>query len=127
MARPSTSMWSPAWLLPALPGRSVAANSSVVLSHHTAIGWNPKPRLNVAAACSFSECAVTNVASTSSTTTSPRSTPAALEAGNPGSRPHTCRRILARACSTRFSTAGLASSSTRHTVGGDATGPNRPS
>ncbi len=37
----------------------VIASSSVVLSHHTPIGWNPKPPLNVAAACSFSECAVT--------------------------------------------------------------------
>ena len=54
-----TSMWSPAWLLPALPGRNVIASSSVVLSHHTPSGWNPKPPLNVALACSFSECAVT--------------------------------------------------------------------
>ncbi len=29
------------------------------------IGWNPKPRLNVAAACSLSECAVPKVASRS--------------------------------------------------------------
>jgi hypothetical protein len=28
-------------------------------------GWNPYPRLNVGAACSFSECDVTNVASRS--------------------------------------------------------------
>jgi hypothetical protein len=31
-------MWSRAWLLPALPGRKVIANNSVVLSHHTPIG-----------------------------------------------------------------------------------------
>ena len=43
MARRRTSMWSPAWLLPALPGRNVTASSSVVLSHHTPSGWNPKP------------------------------------------------------------------------------------
>jgi hypothetical protein len=41
MARVRTSMWSPAWLLPALPGRRLIANSSVVLSHHTPMGWNP--------------------------------------------------------------------------------------
>ena len=38
-------MWSPAWLLPALPGRRLIASSSVVLSHHTPIGWKPKPAL----------------------------------------------------------------------------------
>ena len=58
MAPLSTSMWSSAWLEPALPGRSVMASSSWVLSHHTPSGWNPKPPLNLAAACSFSECAV---------------------------------------------------------------------
>src|SRR5215207_8994221 len=31
MARRRTSMWSPAWLLPALPGRRLIASSSVVL------------------------------------------------------------------------------------------------
>ena len=45
----------PGVLLPALPGRRLIANSSVVLSHHTPIGWKPNPPLNVAAACSFSE------------------------------------------------------------------------
>ena len=39
-----------------------------MLSHHTPSGWNPNPPLKFAAACSFSECAVTSVASTSSTT-----------------------------------------------------------
>ena len=82
-------MWSPAWLLPALPGRRVIANSSVVLSHHTPIGWKPNPPLNVAAAYSFSECAVTSVASTSNTTTSPRSMPATFDAGGWDSRLHT--------------------------------------
>ena len=64
-------MWSAAVLDPACPVRSCAARNSSVLSHHTPIGWNPKVRLNVGAACSFSLCATTIVASTSSTTTSP--------------------------------------------------------
>jgi hypothetical protein len=38
-------MWSRAWLLPALPGRKVIANNSVVLSHHTPIGVKPEPAL----------------------------------------------------------------------------------
>ena len=127
MARVRTSMWSPAWLLPALPGRSVTASSSVVLSHHTPSGWNPKPPLNVAAACSFSECAVTKRGvdvqhhHLAEVGAGDLWTPARC-----GSRPHTCRRTLARAFSTRFSAAGVASSSARHTVGADATGPSSP-
>ena len=61
-------MWSSAWLAFALPGRSRTARISPVLSHHTPSGWKPKPPLKFAAACSFSECAVTSVASTSNTT-----------------------------------------------------------
>ena len=94
-----------------------------MLSHHTPSGWNPNPPLKFAAACSFSECAVTNVASTSSTTVSPRSVPATGEAGSPaGSCAHTCRRTLARAAPIRFNAAGVISSNARHTVAGDATG-----
>ena len=127
MARRSTSMWSPAWLLPALPGRNVTASSSVVLSHHTPSGWNPKPPLNVAAACSFSECAVTSVASTSSTTIS-----AQIDAGDLG------RPARSAAGSTRGGGSGPGPSrpasaplgwphpTLRHTVGGDATGPSSP-
>ena len=66
-----TVMWSPAWLAFALPGRSRTASISPVLSHHAPSGWNPNPPLKFAAACSFSECAVTNVASTSITTVAP--------------------------------------------------------
>ena len=54
-------------IVPALPGRRLIASSSVVLSHQTPIGWKLKPPLNVAPARSLSECAVTSVASTSST------------------------------------------------------------
>ena len=118
-------MWSPAWLAFALPARRVMARSSRVLSHHTPRGWNPNPPLKFAAACSFSECAVTNVASTSSTTVSPRSAPAAADAGNPsGSNSQTRRRARARALAIRFNAAGVTSSNVRHTVAGDATGPH---
>jgi hypothetical protein len=62
--------------------------------HHTPIGWNPKPCLNVAAACSFSECAMISVAYTSKTMVPPRSTTAVLEAGTRGSWLHTRRADL---------------------------------
>ena len=121
-------MWSAVVFEPAFPGRSIAASISWVLSHHTPIGWYPNPPLNVAAADSFSECTVTSVASTSSTTVSPRSVPATFEAGSPprlaASWAHTCRRTLARAFSTRRIAAGVSSSRVRHTVGADATGPS---
>jgi len=68
---------------PAFPVRSIAARNSFVLSHHTPNGWNPKVFLKVADAFSFSLCATTIVASTSSTTVSPRSVPATFEAGMP--------------------------------------------
>ena len=62
---------------PGVPGAAAsAARNSLVLSHHTPSGWNPKVPLNVGAAVPFSLCAITIVASTSSTTTSPRSVPA---------------------------------------------------
>ena len=83
IAADRTAMWSAVVLEPALPGRSVAASISWVLSHQTPIGWYPNPPLNVAAAFSFSECTVTKVASTSSTTVSPRSVPATFEVGTP--------------------------------------------
>ena len=64
-------MWSTTVFDPALPGRSTNANGSPVppapWSQKAHSGWNPKPRLNVGAADSFSEWAVTRVASTSIT------------------------------------------------------------
>jgi hypothetical protein len=74
----------------------------ILISHHTPIGWYRNPFLKVTAAPSFSECAVTKVASTSRTTVSPRSPSATFEAGTPlGSWDHTCARTFARAFSTR--------------------------
>jgi hypothetical protein len=68
--------------------------------------------------------ATTIVATTSSTTTSPRSPSATLLAGSPsGSGDHTWRRTLARAVSILVNRAGVSSSRVRHTVGGEATGP----
>lgn len=73
-------------------------------------------------------CATTIVASTSSTTTSLRSVPATLEVGTPASLPassaHTWRRTRALAVWILFIAAGVNSSSARHTVGADATGPS---
>ncbi len=123
IAAVKTSTWSAAVFAPAFPGRSVTASSSLVLSHHTAIGWNPNPPLNVGRACSFSECAVTKVASTSSTMTSPRSAPAAFDAGTAPGWDHTCRRVLALARWTRANAVGVSSNRARHTVGAEATGP----
>src|SRR5450756_673418 len=64
-------MWSAAVFDPALPGRSAIANGSPVpsgpWSTNAHNGWNPNPFLNVGRAFSFSECAVTRVASTSTT------------------------------------------------------------
>src|SRR5680860_326180 len=94
-------MWSAAVFDPALPVRSMPARNSSVLSHHTPRGWNPKVFLKVGEACSFSECAITIVASTSSTTVSPRSVPATFEAGRPSwlaaRSAQTWRRVRARA------------------------------
>lgn len=68
------------------------------------------------------------VASTSSTTVSPRSVPATRLAGSrpcrSTTRAHTCQRVRARAASTFFNRAGVNSANARHTVGGEATGPN---
>jgi hypothetical protein len=110
---------------PAFPARSTPVRNSLVLSHHTPRGWNPKVFLNVGEAFSFSLCATTIVASTSSTTVAPRSVPATLLAGNPsGSWDQTWRRTRARAAAIFFNRAGVTSSRVRHTVGAEATGPS---
>ncbi len=45
MAAVRTVMWSAVVFEPAFPGRSIAASISWVLSHHTPIGWYPRPAL----------------------------------------------------------------------------------
>jgi len=65
------------------------------------------------------------VASTSSTTVSPRSVSATHDAGSPpGNTDHTCLRTRARAASILRNLAGVNSARVRHTVGAEATGPN---
>ena len=83
----AASMWSAAVFEPAFPGRSTMASGSpfpsAPWSAQAVIGWNPKVFFQVGAACSFSECAITMVASRS-TVTRP-----AVRAGRgvPGQRP----------------------------------------
>src|SRR5450759_1557021 len=101
-------MWSVAVFEPAFPGRSRIANGSPVpsgpWSRNAHNGWNPKPRLNVGAACSFSECEVTRVASRSMTNGCFASLPWS-GACSPARR-HACSRAAARAVSIAFSAAG---------------------
>ncbi len=119
-------MWSAAVLEPALPGLSSIARGSPVpsgpWSAHAPIGWNPKPFLNVAAASCFSECAVTRVASTS-TTSGAFADRSWFGAAGPASF-HAPARAAARAVSIAFSAAVASEarvSISRDTVGSDAT------
>lgn len=118
-------MWSLVVFEPALPGRSDPARNSPLLSHQTPIGWYPNVFLNVRVACSFSLCATTIVASTSSTTTSAgRVVPATFEAGRPpGTRPHTRARVPPRRLDP-LQRLRADPSKARHTVGADATAPS---
>ena len=90
MACWSTAMWSAAVLAPALPGRRVPARASRLSSRWQTSGWKPKPPLKLPAAPSFSERAVTSVASKSRV----------IRSGQSGERhlnraqSHTCTCIL---------------------------------
>jgi hypothetical protein len=84
-------------------------------------GWNPNVRFQVGAADSFSECAITIVASRSKGI----SAPSAPGADFPASF-HTCSRAAARAlriARTAFGPAAAKVLTSRDTVGSDATGP----
>jgi hypothetical protein len=129
-AASSTVMWSAALFAPALPGRSRAVRNSPVLSQNASIGWNPNVPLNVALAWSFSECAITMVASRSITSTPrpPRviARPAARARGNARPRTSVCwaqatSRAAARAAATAAPSRRFR---TRHTVESEATAPN---
>jgi len=97
----STAMWSAAVLEPAFPLRSMAESGSPVpswpWSRKVSKGWKPKPFLNVGAACSLSECAVTRVASMSMTTGCPAR--AAWSGACSPAAAHTRARAAARAAS----------------------------
>ena len=127
IAADSTAMWSAVVLEPAFPGRSVAASISWVLSHHTPMGWYPNPPLNVAAAASFSECAShqggvdvqhDRLAEVGAGDLRGRKPAAGGEL-----RPHVAADLGAGLLDP-LSAAGVSSSSVRHTVGADATGPS---
>lgn len=116
----STVTWSAAVFDPAFPGRSKPARASPPAmsgrSRKHSNGWNPNVFFHVAAAFSFSLCAIVIVASKSSISPPVRSGPApAAQAAS---------RALARAACTNGSRAASTRSSSRHVVGIDATGPN---
>jgi hypothetical protein len=119
----STAMWSAAVLEPALPLRNSPANASPPAtsgrSKKHSSGWNPKVFFQVAAAFSFSLCAIVMVASKSSRSSSVRSGPAPAA--------HAASRATARARRTAGRWSPSIRSSTRHVVGIEATGPNRSS
>ena len=114
-AAPATAIWSQAVFAPALPGLSIPANGSADSSRYASSGCKPKPRLNVPAAPSFSECAVTSVASRSITICSGR--PPAC---------HVRSRTAARAERSAWVSSGSEAirSITRKAVEPEATGPN---
>jgi hypothetical protein len=119
-------MWSAAVLDPALPGRSMMASGSpepsAPWSANTVSGWKPKVFFQAGAACSFSEQAVTMVASTSSGTSPPPAPGAAAPASA-----HTRWRAAARADRIAVSDRGASAAKTaisRDTTGPEATGPN---
>ena len=118
-------MWSAAVFDPAFPGRSMIARGSPFpswpWSAQTVIGWKPNVFFQVGAACCFSECAITMVASRS-TVTRPPSAPGAA---SPASA-QACSRAAARAARIAFSARGRSAArslTSRETTGSDATGP----
>jgi hypothetical protein len=115
---------------PALPGRSLAASGSAVLSHQQPSGCRPKPLKFGSAPC-LSEWQATTVASSRRQVT-PSSTLSAM--ATPGSAPcrvsicaHAARRAAFTAPAIRPSVrpppAAISSSPLQH-VGTDATSPN---
>lgn len=97
-----------------------------MLSRKHNSGWQPKPRLSVAAACSFSEWEATRVASRSRTRPG-RSRPPARAAGIPAVVSAACSQAASRAVALaerrRASAAESMPASRRQAVGVEATGP----
>ena len=119
------SMWSAAVFDPAPPVRSMIARGSpfpaAPWSAKAARGWKPKVFFQVGAACSFSEWAITIVASRS-TVTSPPSAPGAFSPASAHARSRAAARADRMAFSARGRSAARALTS-RDTTGSDATGP----
>ena len=90
--------------------------ASPVASKNAINGWNPNPRLYVGAAPSFSECAVSNVASM-------------FNVIDPGRAPasHARARALARAARIRLRSCSSIDLITRCVVVSDALAPNKRS
>ncbi len=127
----ATAMWSAAVLEPAFPGRSMhrqglpAAVRPVI--DECPQRMEPEPAFNVGAADSFSECAVTRVASMSMISGAAAS--AAWSGACSPASAHTRARAAARAASIALSAAGASAASAsivRDTVGSEATRPYTP-
>ena len=123
-------MWSATVLEPAFPRRSSTDSGSPVpsgpWSTNAHNGWKPNPRLNVGAACSFSEC---DGDQRGVHVDRPAAGPRRRRGRGPASpaSDHALGRAAARAASIAASAAGASAarvSISRDTVGSDATGPN---
>ena len=103
------SMWSAAVFDPAFPGRSTMASGSpfppAPWSAQAVIGWKPNVFFQVGAACCFSECAITIVASRS-TVTRPPSAPGAASPASAQARSRAAARAARIAFSARGRSAG---------------------
>ena len=129
----TTVMWSAAVFEPALPllqqHRQRLPGARPGRGRRTPRADGSRTRvLNVGAACSFSECAVTSVASTSIDQRRLRRRRRGRGRAAPASC-HARARAAARAVSIAASAAGASAASAsivRDTVGSEATGPNTP-
>jgi len=121
-------MCSLAVLDPALPGRSMMPSASPAppapWSANAASGWNPNVFFHVAAAFSFSECAITIVASISTGISDP-SAPGARSPASAQARSRAAARALRITPSARGRSAASALTS-RDTTGPEATSPVSP-
>ena len=118
-------MWSAAVFEPAFPGRSTIARGSpfppAPWSAQAVIGWKPNVFFQVGAACSFSEWAITMVASRS-TVTRPPSAPGASSPASAQAR----SRAAARAARIAFSARGPSAASVADQPGHHRVRRDRP-
>ena len=120
-----TSIWSAAVSDPALPGRSMMASGSPPpsgpWSANAVSGWKPKVFFQVGAACSFSECAITIVASMSTGISAPPAPGAACPASS-----RARSRAAARAARIAFSARGASAARLADQAGDHRVGGHRP-